>query len=314
MTLDFDEQQVDELLTRRARSWRQDFTAPPLEGMLAIAIDEPEHHARRWLWPIVAAVLLLAIPLITVLATRHRAQPAPPAKPVTELKLIGAAPWADAVLQADGRTVTVSHAFPKGSVQCGRGLPVLRATVIAQTRSQVVIAATAYESSQRPPADSLVCTTPGVQGQREDSAVVSLSSALGSRMLIDATDHKKHPVLRDDAIPQAGYVPAGFRHVGLSWSEESGYASRTYTNPEGTFSIIRRLNDEFLQSMFDQRDYGSQTVHGQLAKYQNWGATWHVSWSEGKYLWTVDQEAYNGAPIVQLAKATLFKVAQSLRW
>lgn len=311
MTTDFHDPELDELLGRHAQNWQRGFTAPPLGGMLAVATSEPEHRGRRWLWSVAAAVLLLAIPLITVLALRNRSQPAPPAEPVVELKLIGAVPWVDAILHADGKTITVTETSFQ-TVQCDRGIPVLRASVVSQTASQVRIAATAYESSERPSADSSVCKMAGTgRGRVQNRAVVSLGKALGKRVLIDAANGSKHPVLSEKTIPQAGHVPAGFRHTGLSWREGTGYATRTYANAKGTFSITRELYSESMQS-FDMSDHGSEIIGGHLVKYQNWGATWHVSWLDGPYLWTVDQMAYYGADTVQLDRATLFKIARTL--
>jgi hypothetical protein len=310
MSTDFHDPDLDELLSRHGQDWQRGFTAPPLDGMLSVATSGPDHRGRRWLAPIAAAVLLLAIPLITVLALRDRPEPAPPAKPAV-LKLIGAVAWADAVLQTDGKTVSVTEKSFR-IAKCDQGIPVLRASVVSETASQVVIAATAYESSQRPAADSSICKLGGTRHARE-RAVVSLSTALGKRVLIDAKDGSKHPVLTENTLPRAGYVPGSFRHAGVSWNEETGTAQRFYTNSKGFFTISRELYPESGHP-FEMSDFGSEPVHGHLAKYQNWGGNWHVSWIEGKYLWTVNQMPYNGAPIVQLDRATLFKIARSLRW
>lgn len=312
MTTDFDDPDLDELLSRHGQNWQRSFTAPPLDGMLSVATSAPDHRGRRWLLPIAAAVLLLAIPLITVLALRDRTQPAPPAEPVV-LKLIGAVPWADAILQADGKTVIVTEASFR-TVECDRGIPVLRASVVSETASRVVITATAYESSQRPAADSSVCKMAGTgRGRVRERAVVSLSTALGKRVLIDAKDGSTRPVLSENAIPQSGHVPAGFRHAGLSWSDDTRSATRTYANSKGMFSITRELYSDTIQT-FDWPDNGSEVIRGHLTKYHDGGGVGRVSWLDGPYLWTINQEAYYGAPIVQLDKATLFKIARSLRW
>lgn len=314
MTTDFNDRDLDELLSQRGQDWQRGFVAPPLAGMLSIATSGPHHRGRRWLLPIAAAVLLMAIPLITVLALRDRPKPAPPAEPVV-LELIGAASWADAVLQADGKTITVSDTTLR-TVQCDQGIPVLRASVVSQTASQVVIAATAYKSSQRPPADSPVCKMAGTGGGRvRETAVVSLNQALGKRVLIDAVNGSKHPILSEDAIPQAAYVPTGFRDTGVSWGENSGNARRVYANARGNFSITRYQGSESIQT-FDWPDNGSEIIRGHLTKYFDEGGLGRVSWLDGPYLWTIDQNAYASdsyAVIVQFDKATLFKIARSLR-
>ena len=57
---------LDELLQRDGRRWQAEFQPPELAAMVATA-TRPAPHEPGWAWPILAAVLLLAIPLVTVL-------------------------------------------------------------------------------------------------------------------------------------------------------------------------------------------------------------------------------------------------------
>jgi hypothetical protein len=197
-------------------------------------------------------------------------------------------------------------------VSCDRNLPTLRAAVTSQTASQVVITATAYESDERLPADSPLCTTPGARSGPLDRTVpVVLEAPLGTRRLVDGTDSRRHLVLAAVVVPQAGYVPAGFTDKGAHWNEASGAASfgRAYVSSKGEFTIGRKPFSDDDLAFFTPTAPAPDTVHGHPALYQNT----NLYWQDGAYLWMISQESYSGTGLVQLDKAMLLKIGNSLR-
>ncbi|HEX4726368.1 MAG TPA: hypothetical protein VH298_01130, partial [Jatrophihabitans sp.] len=116
MSTDFEDPQLDELLTGYARTWNTDFDIPPLAGMLAQVTNQPDR--RRWLLSAVAAVLLLAVPVATVLVLHRGRSTGRPAGSVTERSL-GSTPWDGALLLADNAVaVQVGTKVP-----CGQPIP-----------------------------------------------------------------------------------------------------------------------------------------------------------------------------------------------
>lgn len=275
MSTDFEDPQLGELLSRHARDWRAGFTAPSLDGMLDAATSRPTR--LRWALPAAAAAVLLAIPVATVVIlhrhgsdSRPAVRPAPAvtdgSRPVTERSL-GALPWANAVLQADGKTLSVTVTQ---SAACGEPTPSARAVVATQTPTTVSIRVTGYIRSDAPS----VSPAPGQTCSGSSGATYSLAPTvrleLNSRQLVDASTGRRHGVLDARSVPTAGFLPPGFTGGAVDWAEQAtvpdpNYFERTYHNPIGTVSIRRSTYDPVSSELVASVPAG--TVHGHPARY-----------------------------------------------
>ncbi|MEO6703180.1 MAG: hypothetical protein ABI140_05060 [Jatrophihabitantaceae bacterium] len=319
MSTDFEDPQLDALLARHAITWRAGFTPPPLDGMLAVATKQDAPHRRRWLLPVAAAVLLLVAPLLTVLATHRHSSVRPSEQlstepsPTGKLTVIGKVGWSNGVLQADGRTIKVEYTFTSSLLKCGLGMPVLRAQVSSQTSSSVTVTAVAYRSEQPLPDATDMCSPSSPHlGTYHDSSTVTLHAALGSRTVVDGWTTLQHPVFDARDIPVPAYVPAGFVDDGVSWAESDTkhqLAQRAFHNTVGQFTIERLIYDPNFITM--ALSVPAEPVRGHPAEYSK-GPFGEVGWRDGKYFWVVTQITYGTSGKIQLDKATLYKIANSL--
>lgn len=305
--------ELDAALRTHARHWRNDFGAPPLAGMLEVAVTS-KRSPLRWAGPLIAAVLLLAIPLITVLSLHHHARSAPAVAPVPKGTPVGTVTWKDAVLQDDG-TITVLATYP-GSDFCKYAINL---GVVASDFSAETITITVTEYQNGPAKLSSVemdaCSPPGgsLKSSNEvETATIRLSQPLGNRSLIDAEDGTQHQVLDAKAIPKVGYVPPGYNNTSVSWDEpNAGSAVRSYSSAKADFTIVRTkyvANDD--NSDWDLPAKSTGTVLGHPAKYANWGGS-YVTWLDSGDVWSVTSRVYDGV-VGYLSEAELFKIANSL--
>jgi hypothetical protein len=304
---------LDAALRAHARHWQGEFNPPPLAGMLEVAVAS-RRSRLRWAGPLIAAVLLLAIPLITVVSLHHRARSAPATGLRPKSTPVGVLSWKDAVLQDDG--IITLPARPASDSDFCKYRYHAGAVISQSTATSITITVTQYQDG---PAQ-LDAVTKGLCADGTGSLVggltgtIRLGQPLGNRALIDARDGTTHKVLDASIVPKAGYVPPGFTERGVSWSESSTDSfMRTYASARGDFEITREKYDPELDDAgWDLQSQGTGTVLGHPAKYLIWGARPHVSWKVGGYIWTVNQTLYYGASTGWLDQAQLFKIANSL--
>lgn len=308
---------VEQLLERDGERWRSAFSPPPLAGMLAVAAASPRHRAR-WIWPLAAAVLLLVIPLATVAGTHHSHKPSAPATN-RSIGYLGNIDWADAVLLADGRTMTISADINHTPEIClDYGLPNTRA-VVSETATAVTITVQAFRPSHPSP-------TPSVQpgsvlgcsavGYLAPPLTIRLSQPLGSRTLIDATTGHHHPVLRASTLLTPTYLPAGYVDQGIQWHEElqQPQVLHDYTGPGVELRVVRGYG---FRAESDQQTLGTGTVLGHPAKViQNTNLPGRICvlWDDPEYSWSICSDSHTpGARRAPLDAAELLRIGNSMR-
>jgi hypothetical protein len=308
MSTDFEDPQLDELLASYAHTWNADFNTPPLAGMLEQATSQSSH--RRWILSAVAAVLLLAVPVTTVLVLHRGRSTDKPAGRVTA-RLLGPTPWDGALLLADGNAVAI-HISTK--VPCGQPIPFARAAVISTTPTTITITASLYLRSDAPlaqPAPGFSCAN-SPDGIIDTTATVKLAGVVGPH-LVDGSTGQQHQVLDTGVVASPTFVPKGFVDDGFYWDEarfqQQPVVSHNYHNAHGTLTIDRLT---FRDPIGDQPVGGTAVgpIHGHTGQWV--AGLGQLSWIQGDYVWTITQVAYNGTGKVQLDLKTALKIANSL--
>jgi hypothetical protein len=283
--------------------------------MLEQATTQPNH--RRWLLSAVAAVLLLAIPVATVLvlhrhgsANRPASRISTPPGPVTERSL-GTTPWSSATLLADGHTVAVTVST---KVPCGQPIPVARAALVPSTPSSITITASFYvrsDASLAQPAPGTSCAN-SPETTFSDQPTVRVPGQVGQQ-LVDGATGQQHQLLDTRQVAGPSYLPKGFIDDGYHW-DESRFAQQpdvqhSYHNNKGMLTVDRLT---FRDPIGDQPVGGSAVgpIHGHTGQWMaNIG---RLSWISGDYVWTIQEVAYNGTGKLQLDLKTMLRIANSL--
>ena len=315
---------LDTLLRRHGQTWQDDFTPPPLAPMLETATGPSRGH--RWVPALVAAVLILAIPIGTVVALHHNRAVGPATDRVfvipdtiTEkgktLHRFDDADWSDAVVSADGKQVTV---LADVDTIAGCGVPPIRGFVSAETGESVTIAVDAYHADAPSPSADTPTACFGV-GHSPEPVAVTLQTALGNRRLIDLDGGETHAVLRSQSMPQPAYLPAGYSAGQLTWDETGRNRSVVRTYPlapappsvENAVTVTRWVSPA--PPTYEPQILAHGIVLGHAAVIQqsrNFPDSVCAQWSDSTYDWLVCSSGYPTAP---LGADELLKIANSLR-
>lgn len=230
MSLDYDDPSLDRLLIEHARRSRAEFTAPRLDGMLSSAVDSSRSR-RRWVWPALAAVLLLAIPLITVLLVRHGRTAEQPAQPIRNTKPIpvGPVPWRDPVWT--GHSIWFVARVPPS--QYCKGVPSIQAEITEDGAASVTIVASVYINPDRaamPELQKEICGNPSSDSSGEVgiSSHVDLPEPLDGRSAFDGTTHLAHKVLDASIITSIPGLPPIFHDFDYSGETDQNMVSHDW--------------------------------------------------------------------------------------
>jgi hypothetical protein len=311
---------LDELLHAEGRRWQAGFQPPPLDPMVATA--QSTTGRSRWAWPILAAVLLLAVPLVTVLLrhSTHIVRPgasAPGSKATSKLKLYGAVPWVQAVSQLDGKSVRVYVDIDKTpNMGCLIEFPVLQASAV-ETSSQITIRVQAYQ-----PADYVEPTAaPGTVlgcnaiGHLPVPLLVNLGGPIDGRDLVDASTGKTHQPGPAVDLPSLSTLPPGYLDAGSGpWVigvGSSGIAEHTYRNG-GNFLNLDRVPTGRTLLYAVKPVEATGTVLGHPATVGGPGAYRCAAWSDRSYTWQLCSSRL-GSETDLLSPGELLALANSIR-
>ncbi|HEX4729228.1 MAG TPA: hypothetical protein VH298_15590 [Jatrophihabitans sp.] len=315
MSTDFEDPQLDELLAGYARSWNAGFTAPPLAGMLEQATSRPGHR-RRWLLPAVAAALLLAIPLITVLLVRHGRTAEQPAQPLPNTKpvLVGPVPWRDPVWTGNSIWF-VARVSPS---QYCKGVASIHADVTEDGAASVTIVASLYTNPDRSAMTELqkeMCSNPSPDSSGEVgiSSSVDLPEPLAGRSAFDGMAHLAHKVLDARMITSIPALPPIFH--------DFAYSGVTDTNMVSHDWVLDNLRDGVsLSAVPIDSPTGSSWLHqgtpstiGLVNGHQTrLGPGQHtITWENGAYVYQI-VETSEGGDYHRLSLTQLLDLARSV--
>jgi len=312
MSLEHDDPSLDRLLIEHARRSRAEFTPPGLDGMLSSVVDSGRPH-RRWVWPVLAAVLLLAIPLITVLLVRHsrtHEQPAQPL-PVSKAVLLGPVPWRDPVWTGDSIWL-VARVPPS---QYCKGVPRIQAKVTEAGATSVTIVANVYVDPRAvmPELQKQICSSsgPDSSGEIGISSDVGLPEPLAGRSAVDGTTHHTYKVLDASIIPSIPGLPPAFHST--AYSGDQGSVTHHWV-------VDDRRNEITLTVVPIKSALGSSWLHegkpstiGLVNGHQTrLGSGQHsIIWTKGAYLYWLVESSYSGAPY-RFSQAQLLDLARSV--
>jgi|GEM_PF-2732733 len=287
--MNLDPDPLDRLLDQHGKQWLTTFVPPPLEGALAVATTQARHRTR-WLWPLVAAAALLAVPLVTVvgISGSHRSATHPP-RPAGFLGDVG---WFGAVLQADHRTLTVA-VYPDRPAYCpGKQLPDLHA-VVSETATTVSIRAQAFRPSSpssmpSAPAAAAACSDLGPMPM---AMTVELRQPLGSRRLLDALTGTRHQVFEASTLLTPSWLPAGYVDRIIRWEREFHNAVvHEYQGPGTDQLFVARDQGLPVPATAGAKVLATGTVLGHPVKvsvYPSSPGTTCMFWTDSGYRWSI---------------------------
>lgn len=311
MSLDYDDPSLDHTLTEHARRARAEFTPPGLDGMLS-ALDSSQPR-RRWVWPALAAALLLAIPLVTVLLVRHDRTGGQPAHPAPNSKLVslGPVPWANPVWtgHAIQFTTTLTHA------QACKGVPSIQAKITADSATSVTIVATAYVNPD-PAAESKlqkeICADPASDATATYGAVVDLPEPLNGRTAIDGTTHTTFQVVDASAVPSIPGLPPAFHSQGYFSQAEQGTVGRNWADQRVQITLCLYPAASLTSGWSDWKPSTLGLVNGHPTEF--FGLDRHtVAWKNGAYLYEIQEVPLNGTLDYEFSPQQLLNLARTVR-
>jgi hypothetical protein len=317
MNVDYQDPSLDSLLAEHALRSLAEFTPPGLDGMLAAALDAGRPR-RRWVWPAVAAVLLLAIPLVTVLLVRHGrtdGQPAQPAHsvhpvPNTTPVSVGPVPWTEPVWT--GHSIWFQASVPPA--QYCKGEASIHAVVTEDSAASVTIVATAY--SDLDPAAMTEDQKEFCKAYRSGALVevgiqssVDLPEPLDGRPAFDGTAHRAHKVLDArmiTSIPALSPIFHDFAYSGTDTNMVSHHWQEDDPRYWITFSAVP-IDSSTGSSWLHQ---GTPSTIGLVNGHQTrLDPVYHlIAWANGAYVYLIQESHY-----LQFSPEQLLNLARSVR-
>jgi len=238
----------------------------------------------------------------TATASPIRTHATPPAPPGS----LGVIDWTAPVLEPDGAITVYADVDATPNYCLTDGVPRLQPAV-AENAGQLTVTVTAYRPANRP--SGKACSS---IGHAPVPVTVRSTQPLGSRTLVDAATGRRHPVLAAASMPDAGYLPAGYREQPLTWDENSpDIVTRDFAGPSGQSLILERrpLPD---QPMYNEQVLARGPVLGhpaRVAQTRNFPDNVCAMWSDAQHVWWVCSQ---GGPRAALSPAVLLRIGNSV--
>jgi hypothetical protein len=317
MSVDYHDPSLDSLLTEHARRSLAEFTPPGLDGMLTAALDAGRSR-RRWVWPAVAAVLLLAIPLVTVLLVRHGrtdGQPAQPAHsvhpvPNTTLVSLGPVSWTDPVWT--GHSIWFQASVPP-ALYC-KGEASIHAVVTEDSAASVTIVATAYSDldpaamteDQKEFCKAYSSGTPVAVGIQSS---VDLPEPLDGRPAFDGTAHLAHKVLDARMITSIPALPPIFHDFAYSGASDKNMVIHDWKEDGPRYWITLSAVPIDSPTGSSRLHQGTPSTIGLVNGHQTrLDPVYHlIAWANGGYVYQIQESHY-----LQFSMAQLLDLARSV--
>jgi hypothetical protein len=308
MNVDYQDPSLDSLLTEHARRSRAEFTPPVLEGMLTSALDSGRSH-RRWVWPVLAAVLLLAIPLVTVLLVRYGRTDSQPAHPNSKLVPVGPVPWADPVWT--GRSIQFTAELTHA--QACQGLPSIQAKVTADSASSVTIVATEYINPDPAAASKLqkiTCADPAAaDGKAYYGGAVELPEPWNGRAAVDGTSQSTFRVLDASFVPSIPGLPSAFHSQGYYGHAQQSLVGRSWADPRVQITLSLQPINLFMWS--DGKPSTIGLVNGHPTEFLDLDRH-TIAWQNGAYVYELQEIPLNGTNDFEFSPEQLLNLARSV--
>jgi hypothetical protein len=317
MSVDYDDPSLDRLLIEHARRSRAEFTAPGLDGMLTTVLDAGRPR-RRWVWPAVAAVLLLAIPLVTVLLVRHgrtAEQPAQPAHPASNSNLvrIGPFPWRDPVWS--GKSIWFTAWVPRS--QFCKGVASIHADVTEDGAASVTIVASLYINPDRAAmteAQKEMCRNSNPVGEVGIDGSVDLPEPWDGRSAVDGTAHLAYKVLDARLVRSIPGLPPTFHDLAYSGETDQNAVSHEWETADlhDGITLTAVLADSPLGSRYLHQGTPSTIglVNGQQTRLDPGDHL--VIWQKGAHVYLI-QEVSAGGDYHRFSPEQLLQLARGVR-
>jgi len=318
MSLDCDDPELDRALDESGRQFRTSFQPPDLDAMLARATGS-SGSGRRWLWPALAAVLLLAIPLVTVIALHRRPHAAPAHPAPAQLRKLGPVTWHDPVWTGS----VIQFAVTLSGAEVCQGAPTIRAEITGQDAHAVTIVATEYVNPDKSAETALqkqLCSGTGAQTPRYFTAgQVPFLGPLNGRIAIDGLNHEQSTVADASRVPDIPKLPAAF-HSGAAFGHVQKptlgeplfvRVGRTWADQRVELTLtVGAANDP--DSSWENSDASTiGSVNGHETRFR--GMDQHeLLWLVGQQVFTLTETPLNGTDDYEFSPQQLLTLARSI--
>jgi hypothetical protein len=276
------------------------------------ALRDPGRPRRRWVWPALAAVLLLAIPLVTVLLVRHGRTDGQPAHPAPNSKLIAVGPvrWLTPVWT--GHSIVFTVWLPV--TQVCKAEPSFQGKVTADTATSVTIVVTEYIDPD-PAAESArqkrLCSGPiSATATESYPGEVALPRPLNGRSVVDGTSHNTLRVLDASVVPDVPGLPSGFHSQGYYGRTQPDVVGRSWIDDRVQFTLSIEPTNAI--SYPESKPSTIGLVNGHPTEFRDRGRH-SIAWQDGAITYQIEETPLVALNDWEFSPEQLLELARSVR-